>query len=98
MKERIYVRVARRPGYSVVKGSRYKIDAGTSHNPRPLEQGSYLLKTLHFALDVELPDKLFDDPAMPVVTVQIEPGDGYAVEPTVVQVEAAPPTEDEAAA
>lgn len=94
MKQRLYVRVAKRPSGTWINGSNYKIDAGPSHNPRPLEQGNHLLKTLHFALDVELPDGLFTDPAMPVVKVKIEPGDGYAVEPTAVQIEIAPPGED----
>lgn len=93
MRERLYVRVAKRPRGSYVKGSSYKIDAGASHNPRPLEQGGTLLKTLHFALDVELPDELFRDPAMPVIKVEIQPGDGYAIEPTATQVEVGPPSD-----
>ena len=92
MKQRLYVRVAKRPRGSYVRGSTYKVDGSPSHNPRPLEQGGKLLKTLHFAVDLQLPEELFNDPAMPVVTVAIEPGEGYAVEPTVVQVETAPPT------
>jgi len=79
--------VAKRPRHSTVNGSRFKIDASPSHNPRPLEQGNHLLRTLHFAIDVELPDKLFDDLSLPVVTVEVKPDEGYVVEPSVVQVE-----------
>jgi hypothetical protein len=93
MKERLYVRVAKRPNFRSVNGSRFKIDAGPSHNPRPLEQGETLLKTLHFAIDVEMPDELFKDPAMPVVKLQVEPGQGYLVEPTLVQAEVPVPDE-----
>lgn len=95
MKERLFVRVAKRPNYRSFNGSRYKIDAGASHNPRPLEQGATLLKTIHFAIDVELPDNLFNDPAMPVVKLKIEPDMGFAIEPQVVQVEMAPPPDPE---
>ena len=97
MKERIYVRVARRPNWSMHRGSRYKIDAGPTHNPRPLMVGSErsrkLLKTIHFAIDIEIPDKIFDDPAMPVVKMTLESGKGYAVEPNIAQVTIEPQAE-----
>jgi hypothetical protein len=100
MRQRLYVRVAKRPHGSLVQGSRFKIDAGPSHNPRPLEQGAYLLKTLHFAIDVDLPDRLFDDMALPVVRLEIKPGESYVVEPTIeptiVQVELAEPPSEHA--
>lgn len=93
MKQRLYVRVAKRPYGSVHQGSRYKIDGGQSHNPRPLEQGGTLLKTLHLAIELELPNDLFDDMAIPTVTLEIKPGEGYVVEPTVAQVELEAPLE-----
>jgi hypothetical protein len=92
MIERLYVRVARRR--HIHSGSMYKIDASPSHNPRPLEVGGYPLKTIHFAIDVELPSGLFNDPEMPVVKLTVDPGEGFMVEPTVVQVGVTPPTDE----
>lgn len=84
MKARVYVRVAKRPNYNT--GERYKVDAGHKHDQRPLTQGDVVLKTLHFAVDVTVPDELFKDPMIPVVEIQVEPDGTFRDEPVVVQV------------
>jgi hypothetical protein len=54
---------------------------------------------LHFAVDVEIPDHLFKDPAMPVVEVQVDADGAFRDEPVVVQVPIEPsPDPAEAAA
>lgn len=84
MKARIYVRAARRPNWA--RGGRYKIAADHNRNDRPLTQGEETLRTLHFAVDVEIPDVLFEDPAMPVVKIEIQADGAFRDEPVVVQV------------
>lgn len=84
MKARIFVRVAKRPNW--IRGERYKVAANHVRDDRPLEQGGQTLRTLHFAVDVEVPDELFKDPAMPVVEVQVEPDGTFRHDPVVVQV------------
>jgi hypothetical protein len=84
MKARIYVRVAKRPPYG--RGGPYKIDASHLHDQRPLEVGGKPLRTLHFAVEVQVPDELFKDPMIPVVSIEIQ-GDGtFRDEPHVVQI------------
>lgn len=85
MKARIYVRVARKTGpYS--RGGPYKVDASHNHDQRPLEQSNRPLKTLHFAVDITVPDHLFKDPMIPVVEIQVQPDGTFVDEPVVVQV------------
>jgi hypothetical protein len=83
MKARIYVRVAKRPNY--ITGTAYKVDAGHKFDQRPLSQGDVVLKTLHFAVDVVVPDEMFRDPMMPVVEVQVQPDGTFRDEPVAVQ-------------
>ena len=80
---RIYVRVARRPNY--ISGDRYKVDAGHKQDQRPLTQGDHVLKTLHFAVDVTVPDELFKDPMIPVVKIEVQSDGTFRDEPVVVQ-------------
>lgn len=95
MKARIYVRVARRPRWAGSPGP-WKIDASHKQDQRPLSQGDRVLKTLHFAVDVVVPDELFNDPMIPVVEVQVQPDGTFRNEPAVVQVPVDLPVMDEA--
>jgi hypothetical protein len=93
MKARIYVRVAKRPNW--MRGSNYKVAANHTRDDRPLEQGGQTLRTLHFAVDVEVPDHLFKDPAMPVVEVQVEADGTFRQDPVVVQVPIDAPSDEQ---
>lgn len=84
MKARIFVRVAKRSNF--VAGERFKIAASHNRNDMPLYQGDKTLRTLHFAVDVEIPDEMFKEPSMPVVKVQVESDGTFRHDPVVVQV------------
>jgi hypothetical protein len=86
MKARIFVRVARRPRFVGGATGRWKVDASHKHDQRPLEQGGQVLKTLHFGVDVVVPDQLFNDPMIPVVEIQVQADGTFLDEPVVVQV------------
>lgn len=89
MRERLHVRIAER---AIWRGSsKFKVEASQIHNPRPIEIAGRPAKTVHFAIDLEIPDSILKDPAMPVVKLTIDPGQGYAIEPTVEQVAVEPP-------
>lgn len=74
MKVRAYVRVAKN-----TRGARtpYKVDASPTAKAHPLAQGAGVyerpLHTVHFALDIELPDGIFDPKEWPVVEVVVPP-------------------------
>jgi hypothetical protein len=71
MKARIYIRVGRAKRWH--NGKRDKVAASHRLDNSPLVIGDEVLRTLHFAVDVEIPEDLLRDPAMPVVKVQVEP-------------------------
>jgi hypothetical protein len=96
MKARIYVRVAKRPHWSGSPSTPWKVDASHKQDQRPLAQGDRVLKTLHFAVDVVVPDELFSDPMIPVVEVQVQSDGTFRNEPAVVQVPVDLPVMDEA--
>src|SRR4051812_3077664 len=92
MKARVYVRMAKRPNWAT--GKPYKIAASHNRDDKPLMQGDATLRTLHFAVDVEVPDELFRDPAMPVVEIKVEPDGTFRQDPIVVQVPLDVPAEE----
>jgi hypothetical protein len=92
MIQRLYVRIAKRHNYH--NGTNIKVDASPTHNPRALEVSGRPLRTIHFAIDLDLPHNIFDDPAMPVVQLKVDGGGAYAISPDVSQVSISPP-EDE---
>jgi hypothetical protein len=84
MKARIFIRAGRATRWH--NGKRDKVAASHRRDDRPLQIGDEVLRTLHFAVDVEIPDALFKDPAMPVVEVQVEPDGTFRQDPVLVQV------------
>jgi hypothetical protein len=68
------------------------VDASHNHDQRPLVQGDNVLKTMHFAVDVVVPDEMFKDPMIPVVEVQVQPDGTFRTDPVVVQVPVDAPT------
>jgi hypothetical protein len=92
MKARVYIRAGRAKRWHGGRAGRDKIAASHLRDDNPLRIGDEVLRTLHFAIDVEIPDALFVDPAMPVVKVQVQ-GDGtYMTVPEAIQVDVPVPT------
>lgn len=89
MKARLFLRVAKRPHWH--GNSNYKVDASAARKDAPLTVGDKTLRTLHFAVDIEIPDEAFAEPAMPVIGVRLDETGGFALEPLVEQVDLEPP-------
>jgi hypothetical protein len=79
---RAYVRLARKSGDW--RGKSYVVDAAAEPNPRPLTQGSIpyqrQLHTIHFALDINVPDELLKPADWPTVTVNLEDAEQIPIE------------------
>lgn len=74
MKTKVYMRLAK----NTPSGrSRYKVDASPNPNPRPLTIGfgrsERELHTLHFALELDIPEELLSPAKWPVVEIQLSP-------------------------
>jgi len=69
MKTRLYVRLAR----SRSSRTGWRVDAAMKPNPNPLTEGGMKsLHTLHFALDLEMPQDIFDPRAWPSVQIRLD--------------------------
>jgi hypothetical protein len=80
---RTYVRVARKQGN--YHGSPYVVDANTTPNPRSLTKGAgsfreQQLHTLHFALDLNIPDELLSPAKWPVIEVHVDTAEQVPIE------------------
>jgi len=71
MKTKVYMRVARNT--SPWRRTPFKVDASVNPNPRAL-QGSdgEQLHTLHFALELDIPEELLTPAKWPVVQLALE--------------------------
>jgi hypothetical protein len=78
---RAYVRVARKLRW---KDSPFMVEASTTPNPRPLTQGTgrtvVQLHTLHFALELRLPEEILDPAKWPTVTVEVQTAEQIPIE------------------
>lgn len=75
MKAKVYMRIARNT--SPYRRTAFKVDAAFKPNPRPLTNGSghseEQLHTLHFALELDVPDELLSPAKWPVIEVALDP-------------------------
>jgi hypothetical protein len=69
MKAKVYMRLAR-DGNPWAK-TRIKVDASTSPKATPLTGAQGQLHTLHFALELDVPDELLSPAKWPVVEVSL---------------------------
>jgi hypothetical protein len=90
VKTKVYMRVARKT--SPWQRTPFKVDASTSPNPRSLTTGSghteQQLHTLHFALELDIPDELLSPAKWPVIEVALGPD---LVEQVPIEIEAVQP-------
>lgn len=72
MKAKIYMRLARSPRAR----DGWKVEATTSPNPRAIVMGSDSepLHTIHFALELTIPDHLLKPAQWPVVEIELPDG------------------------
>jgi len=74
MRQRIYLRVARKGAYG-----RVKVNASTKSSEDPIYQQGYgskeALPTVGFAVDFEIPDQLFSKASVVVATINIQTKD-----------------------
>lgn len=87
MKAKLYVRAARHQRYR--RG--YRVDTSLTHNPDPLTVGvgyaEESVHTVHFVLNVHIPDELLRPAALPQVDVIIDADLTTVVAPVVEQLE-----------
>jgi hypothetical protein len=87
VKTKVYMRVARKT--SPWQRTPFKVDASTGPNPRPLVgSGDEPLHTLHFAIELDIPDELLSPAKWPVIEVVLGPD---LVEQVPIEIEAVQP-------
>jgi len=70
MRARIYLRLAK----DRAARANWRVDAALNPNPRPLTTPSgNALHTVNFALDIDMPDDLFQPQEWPTIAIELEP-------------------------